>query len=149
MATKIRLRDIVDALEMQGDEDRAYMNLETGEVHVLGVEFLSQAEESDEEEHEDLGLQLARKIKSSDNFERLPTKFDIHEWSIMQEFCQSVTSDSLREELMDAIHGRGAFRVFKSVVYRHHIEKDWYAFRDEALREIARDWCEEHELAWE
>jgi hypothetical protein len=50
---------------------------------------------------------------------------------------------------LDAIHGAGAFRMFQDAVRRRRIESDWFAFRAEALRQIALDWCEEHHIAWE
>ena len=42
-----------------------------------------------------------------------------------------------REDLIDAIHGNGAFLGFKSAIRRYHIEQDRYDFRDNALRDIA------------
>jgi hypothetical protein len=43
---------------------------------------------------------------------RLLTKFEVYEWAIMQDFLHSVESDSIREDLLHAIHGAGAFREF-------------------------------------
>ena len=40
----------------------------------------------------------------------------------MQEFHASVESDSIREDLLSAIHGPGAFRNFKDTLRRHGIE---------------------------
>ena len=68
----------------------------------------------------------------------------------MEDFTNSaVMSNKIRQELEHAIHGAGAFRHFKATVRRHNIEGTWFAFRTEALREIAVEWCEEHEIAWE
>ena len=66
----------------------------------------------------------------------------------MQDFANSVSSEKISADLLNAIHGSGAFRNFKDTLRRHRIEKDWYAFRSEALAEIARDWCEENQVAW-
>src|SRR5207248_3152956 len=44
---------------------------------------------------------------------QLPTKFDVHEWAVMRDFSYSVQSDTIREDLLNAIHGTGAFRHFK------------------------------------
>lgn len=57
-------------------------------------------------------------------------------------------AEGVREDLLRAIHGKGAFRYFKDTLQRHRIESDWFAFRSEALRQIALDWCEEHGVAW-
>jgi hypothetical protein len=48
-------------------------------------------------------------------------------------------SDRECEELLEAIRGRGAFRLFKVTLRRMGAEADWYAFRDNALKEIARE----------
>ena len=58
-------------------------------------------------------------------------------------------SDEAREDLLRAIHGAGAFRMFKDTIRRHRIEAAWFAFRAAALRQIALDWCEEHNIVWE
>jgi hypothetical protein len=155
MVRRVRLRDIVEALQMQFDESSSYLNLDTGAVETVSNDLLSQAEESREEAHPDLpkweleAWEIAKQIVSSDRFIALPTKFDVHEWAIMEEFSWSVPSDSVRDELLDAIHGTGAFRHFKSAIRRHELESAWYSFRDEALQEIARDWCDENGIAYE
>jgi len=81
-------------------------------------------------------------------FQPLPTKFDIHEWSIMEDFSNSVKSARIRAELLDAIHGAGAFRHFKHMLRLYKIEQRWYDFRAEALRQIAIEWCEKNNIAW-
>jgi hypothetical protein len=85
-----------------------------------------------------------REVFDSGEFLTLPSKYHIHEWEIMNQFAQSQRSDRRRDELLDAIHGRGAFRAFKSTIYRMGIEKHWFAFRQTALEEIAKEWLEEH-----
>ena len=66
----------------------------------------------------------------------------------MQDFSRSFESDSIREDLLRAIHGAGAFRNFKDAVRRHNIELAWFAFRAKALKQIALNWCEEHQIEW-
>lgn len=154
MAVTVRLQDIVDALEMQFDEDSSFLDLDTGQVETISRDLLSEAEESGDEEPdasegEDKEWELAKRIVSTGRFQKLPTKFDIHEWQIMQDFSYKVESESIRDDLLFAIHGAGAFRHFKHTLRRHGIEQAWFAFRAEALRQIARDWCEENQIAWE
>jgi hypothetical protein len=38
--------------------------------------------------------------------------------------------------------------MFKSVIRQRRIEEQWYAFRLQALEEIARNWCKEHGIPW-
>jgi hypothetical protein len=63
----------------------------------------------------------------------------VHEWDIMREFS-TLQDDVVRAELLDAIHGSGAFRLFQFMIARFHLKDAWYAYRSEALKEIARDW---------
>jgi hypothetical protein len=150
------LKDIVDALEMQFDEAPSFFDRETGQVVTISLDLLREAEESDADDDEDdpesqdKEWALAKRIAFSlpDRFPRLPSQFDVHEWAIMEEFSDAVESESVREDLLHAIHGPGAFRNFKYNVRRHGIEKTWYAFRTNALRQIAIEWCEEHHIAW-
>jgi hypothetical protein len=154
MAAAVHLKDIVGALEMVSDEYPAFLNLDSGEVHSIERRLLGEAEDSDDEdEYEDYEKdpewELAKQIVSSDRFVKLPTKFDIHEWEIMNQFATAFPKARISEELLDAIHGAGAFRTFENAIRRHHIEPAWYDFRAQALKQIAIDWCEEHDIGWE
>lgn len=159
MFATVRLSDIVDAiieaLEMQFDQFRSFLDLDTGEVLTVSKDLLSEAEECEDDEAPDLPKwqeaewEKAVRIVSNDRFVKLPTKFDVHEWSIMEEFSDSVESDRIRQDLLHAIHGAGAFRYFRDTLRRHRIEKAWSAFREDALRQIALDWCEENHIVWE
>jgi len=153
MPAPVRLNDIVDALEMQFDEYPSYLDLDTCQVVTVSQDLLLEAEESDGEpdllDWQDDEWEIAKRIVSTERFQRLPTKFDVHEWEIMQDFSNSVESGGIREDLLRAIHGPGAFRNFKDTIRRHNIDAAWFAFRSEALRQIARDWCEENQIAWE
>ena len=156
MPATVPLKDIVDALEMQFDEQLSFLDLDTGRVEIVSRELLGMAEEGDDGDDaepdspdlEDEEWEIAKRIVSSDRFVRLPTKFDVHEWSIMEDFSHSVESDTIRDDLLFGIHGAGAFRHFKDTLRRHRIEQEWFSFRDEALRDIAIEWCEEHKIQW-
>jgi hypothetical protein len=153
MAVTVRLQDIIDALEIQFDESSYFLNLNTGQVETVSNDLLSEAEESidsepDLPEWQKAEWEIAKQIVSTDCFRRLPTKFDVHEWAIMEEFSLSVESDKIREDLLHAIHGRGAFRYFKDLIQRYRIEQAWFSFRGEALKQIAIDWCEEQNIPW-
>lgn len=82
----------------------------------------------------------------SEGWLALPERFEIHEWDIMRRFVTSVEDPDQRAKLDPAIHGRGAFRIFKHEVREMGLEQDWYAFRGRALEEIAEAWLEEHEV---
>ena len=155
MPATVLLQDIVDALEMQLDESSSFLDLETGRIETVSHDLLREAEESGADEEPDLPAwqkqewEIAKRIVSTDRFQQLPTKFDIHEWAIMQVFSRSVESDRIRQDLLNVIHGPGAFRHFKLELRRHGIESAWFTFRTETLRQIALDWCEENHIGWQ
>jgi hypothetical protein len=155
MPAAARLNDIVEVLEIQVDEYSSFLDRDTGQVETISRDLLREAEESDGDEELDLPAwqehewEIAELIVSTDRFRKLPSKFEVHEWEIMQDFLLSVKSDRIREDLLDAIQGRGAFRYFKDTLRRHGVESDWFAFRRQALRQIALEWCEENGIVWE
>jgi len=139
---------------MQFDEFSSFLDLDTGKVETVSLELLHEVEESGDDddedpEGEDEDWEIAKRIVAMDCVLKLPTKFDVHDWAIMEEFSRSAENARIRGELLDAIHGAGAFSNFKSTLRRHHIEEAWYAFRTDALKEIAIAWCEEHHITWE
>jgi hypothetical protein len=138
----------IDALEMQFDESSSFLDRDTGQVATVSAEE-SGDEEPDLSTWQKQEWEIAKRIVSTDRFQELPTKFEVHEWGIMQDFLHSVESDSIREDLLHAIHGAGAFRNFKDSLRRYGIESAWFAFRTEALRQIALSWCEENHIVWE
>jgi hypothetical protein len=157
VATRVRLEDIIEALEIESEEYLSFLNLDTGEVATVGRTLFSEAEEYGEESEEQPELpewqqdewETARQIARSDRFVSLPTKHDFHEWAVMNEFSLGQGSEAIRRELLDAIHGAGAFRHFKSLIRRLEIEQAWFEYRDSALKRMAIEWCEELGLDWQ
>lgn len=154
MPASVRLNDIIDSLEMQFDESSSFLDLETGQVETVSHALLHEAEQFGDEvldlpawqKHE---WEIAKRIVSTERFQELPTRFEVHEWEIMKEFSLSVESDSIRKDLLRAIHGARAFQKFKDALRQHGIESGWFAFRTEALRQVALSWCEENQIVWE
>ncbi len=155
----VQLKKILEALEFQLDDYSSYLDLDSGEVETLPDELVGAAEEAGEDAEappEDLLIdysgedwEAARRVALSDRFVLLPTKFDVHEWSIMQDFANAQDDQRIRDELLHALHGAGAFRHFKAGVQRNEVETAWYDFRNQALRQIAIAWCAENDIDWE
>src|ERR1043166_1668842 len=141
MAVQVKLKDIIEGLEFLTDEGTSYLNTTTGEVVYVTTEELRAAE--NEEPLEDFpewqhdAIHIAKDIVETDHYLPLPDRFEIHEYSIMERFCLSVDNDDLRDDLCDAIRGRGAFRRFKDRMQLYGMAEEWYQYRDAALREIA------------
>ena len=152
MAVIVSLRDVLDEMELSSDEATAYINRKTGELITLTHEVAALAEDPDEaadapQWQKDI-LPKAREVMASEDFIPLPSKFEIHEWAIMERFAQSVTDGAVSDKLDAAVHGRGAFRRFKDAVQRLGIADEWYRFRDAALEEIAVEFLEAHGITY-
>jgi hypothetical protein len=146
MTATVKLKDIIEGMEFQTDEGSSHLNTTTGEVIYIADEEIRAAEDETPLDHfpewQHEAIRVAKEFLESDGYLELPTKFDIHEYRIMERFCLSVDNDDMRDKLCNAIRGRGAFRRFKDRIHEYGIADDWYTYHDETLRKIAVDWCE-------
>lgn len=135
----VPLNLICDAIDMTSDEWRQYLDVE--KMEVVSISEYPFGGEYDAEEQE-----LADMIEEGwrTRFFALPSRFDIDEYNIMEEFIWSLPEGKVQDTLEGAIRGRGAFRRFKDGVCRLGIEKEWYAFQDAWHRKTAIEWCERH-----
>jgi guanyl-specific ribonuclease Sa len=145
MAGVVNLRDIVYEISIMSDVMKSFVDRETGKVIAVEIEELGVAEEGEEEDVAETALAI---VKNWDRYEEMPGKRDVNDWEIMRDFCEAVEPPKRRDRLLRAIGGRGAFRYFKDLATEFGVIKDWYAFREDALREIAREWCEENEIEY-
>ncbi len=66
----------------------------------------------------------------------------------MEDFAES-RSGSVRDELLRALRGAGAFRRFKDEIERLQARDEWFSYRRLAFTGIARDWLEANELPFD
>lgn len=142
MPLPVSLDDVASELEALSDDSVVYVNRRTGEVANVSTEDLSALEESggDSEEFRWLDTYLAalRSILETDEWAEMPRKYDIHEWEIMREFADGQRG-GLRDDLLTAIRGRGAFRMFKDTLHRRGMLDAWFDFKHGALARIAAE----------
>ena len=130
---------VYGAIEEVSDSWRQYLDIE--EMKVVSVPEFPFGDEEDQESQE---LEDMIEEGWQTRFFGLPSKFDIHEYHIMEEFVWSLPEGKQQNTLESAIQGRGAFRRFKDTVYRFGLEQKWYDFQAEKYRELAMEWCESH-----
>ncbi|MBP3041389.1 hypothetical protein J9303_18245 [Bacillaceae bacterium Marseille-Q3522] len=134
----ISLQEIADKLDEVTDTWYVYYHVKTEKFVDVQIEYISIAEEM--EEDDDLSKYMdweQEEIKGALNilenwneYIRLPTQFDIHEYSIMEDYAYSVDDARKSNKLLRALSGRGAFRRFKDTVIDLGLSQDWYDFRD-------------------
>ncbi len=164
------LEEVVDVFEgLPTDEMKAFLDLGTGRVVIISIEFRDMAEQI-RAELEDLSpgddtayevrfaAQLAQRdlpewmhevLVEADLVEReFGARFiaipgsDSHEaYDDMSVFIDTVASPRLRGRLADAIIGRGAFRRFKGVLAGEPSERErWFTMKRARARQRALDW---------
>jgi len=151
MTLPVRLEDVIEALELP-EEWEAFLDPDSGEIITVTDEERDYLEEEDLDledlpEWEREALERARSATESDRMLQLPDRFEVHEWDIMRRFAGS-WPHPISTQLLDAIHGSGAFARFRSTVDRLGLREEWYVFRDETVERIATDWLEEHGIAY-
>ncbi len=150
----VSLNAIAQEMQVTSDTMTIYFRRSTGEFVMVSDEHVPIAEDDepfdDRPEWEQDAIRQTAEVLADEigDYVPLPSKYDIHEYSIMENFCHSVEKPKIANGLFRSITGRGAFRRFKDAIRRHGVENDWYRFKDEAYREIAQEWCEEYGITW-
>jgi len=151
MGFPVKLSDIIEAVEFHTDKSSAYLNIKTGEIVTVTREDFEAAENQDnldeypEWQHE--SIKTAQEILDhEEDFIGLPTKYDVHEYQIMERFILSIKDREISDALYRAIKGKGAFRRFKDAVIRFDIADEWYKYREDAIKQVAIDWCELNQI---
>lgn len=147
-----KLSDIIDAIEIIMDESSSYLNMKTGEVVMATDEEMSAVEEDgpleEYPEWQRESIKTAGKILESDDYILLPDKFEVHEYSIMEDFCMSIDDEKIRNIMYNSIKGSGAFRRFKDNIHKYDITDEWYEYKSGALKQKAIDWCKENNVEY-
>lgn len=150
------LDDVVDELEMVCDEDKNFFNIKTAEFISIQCEHLDIAEELDliteldrysKWEREAI-LDAVKLLEHWNDYIELPSSYDIHEYSIMEDFIDSITDSRKQNLLFSAIQGKKAFRRFKDTLEDVGLEEDWYTYRSAALIKISKEWCEGNNISY-
>lgn len=151
---KTKLESIVEGIEFQSLESHSYLDLRNGEVIFIGDEELHAAEcDDDISEHAEWfqeAIARAREfLEKQDQYLELPTKYDLNEYRIVENFVYLIPIEEQREEMLNKIQGRGAFSRFKRGLERFLLEEEWYKYRDAEITKFAQEWCQENNIQYE
>src|SRR6478735_2214682 len=104
MSAAVSLLAVIEEIQAQSDETVGYLNRVTGECFTMTQEEMDDAENAGDDEDisswpewRQEALELARQILETNDYVRLPSQHDVHEWRIMQEFCYTVTNERQRD----------------------------------------------------
>ena len=133
---KVKLTEVIDALDFTNDEIEYYYNPDTEEIFMSNI---GEIESLNEDELDEL-------------FEKsimLPTRYDINEYEMMEDFAETIEDTRLQNQLYISLNGRGAFRRFKDTCINFDIIDDWYNYRDQKYKELAINWCKDNNIEFE
>lgn len=130
------LDDIVFHLSLIDRDSLLLFNRETGEFRRLSPYMDDLWEEDDPDWCE------------ADEWLRGPLADEVDAYQLMVGFTNELEDHGHYRLLEKALQGRGAFRRFKDGVESLGLSKAWYAYRDQALIDIARRWCEANDLTY-
>ena len=136
----IPLKQVIQAIEEANEVFTSFWDAKTGKTVYLADPLMTDMTEEDKA--------LAAAIEDMpERFLRFPTKYEIHQYRMMEAFIDRLSPGKTQEELAYAIRGKGARRFKQSVRY-HGLEQRWYDYLAEAYRELAIRWCAEKGLEY-
>jgi len=125
--------DLETAFERNSPEMSSFLNIETGEVLML-VDGTP-----DDESRRSSALMHPETYTAIDP----ASSREQYRW--MERFVASVEDETLRERLIIAIDGKGAFRRFKDVLLHYPGERErWFSYRADLLHSFINDWLVEN-----
>lgn len=151
MKFQIKLSDVIEAMEKQGDESFAYLDKRTGNIVVVAPAEFAAAEDNEPPEAYPEWLREAIKIArdildNKENYFSLPSQFDIYEYGMMRKFARSYQDDKISRVLQTALQGSEPFSLFRDNLDIFEISEEWKEYRGEAYRRIAVEWCEKNKI---
>lgn len=133
---RAKLSEVIDALEFTNDEIEYYYNPDNREI------FMSNIGEFENLNEDELDELFEKSIM-------LPTRYDINEYEMMEDFTETIKDTRLQNQLYISLNGSGAFRRFKDTCINYDMIDDWYKFRDERYKELAINWCKDNNIEFE
>lgn len=129
---KCKLSLIIEGMDRANVNEIYYLNEFNGRVWVstdMGNFYIDNNEELDDE------------YLYNDSSISLPGQYEINEYKIIKKFIETINDNQIKNQLLIAIQGPGAFRRFKDSCINYGIINDWYEFKNNAYYELAKEWC--------
>ena len=130
-AVPVAWEALEDAFENNAPEVHSYLHLENGEV-IRIVDGIA-----------DPGMH--QRVMGDTQYLRVEPVSSREQYRWMERFIATVDEGELRDKLVAAIDGKGAFRRFKDVLMSFPVDRErWFTFRSERLRACMETWLATH-----
>ena len=134
-AITINWSDLEIAFERNSPEQESFLDLENGDLLSIA------------EGEPDAAARRAKVSNNPDRYLRIDPASSREQYRWMERFVGAVQDLPLRERLLVAIDGKGAFRRFKDVLLAYPAERErWFTYRAELLHWHIQQWLEQHEI---
>src|SRR5579872_2887506 len=123
--------DLEIAFERNSPDQESFLDLENGDLLAII------------EGEPDAAARRARVAANPNRFLRVDPASSREQYRWMERFVASVSEPALRERLLIAIDGKGAFRRFKDVLLAFPAERErWFSYRSELLHFHIQTWLD-------
>ena len=151
---KVKIDDIIDTVDFDSDMSESYLNTKTIQVCIFTDEELRAAKNNEDlsdsaQWYCEAVARANHYLENQDDYIPLPEKYDFNEYRIIEKFIVSVATSKQSEMLSQSIHGKGAFRRFKTVLEKLGLVDEWYKYRGQKLRGFVEFWCKENKIDFE
>ena len=131
MPITVNWSDLEIAFERNSPDQESFLDLENGDL--LSIV----------EGEPDAAARRARVASNPERYLRIDPASSREQYRWMERFVSSVSDQPLRERLLIAIDGKGAFRRFKDVLLAFPAERErWFAYRSELLHFHIQTWLD-------
>jgi hypothetical protein len=153
MKRAVRLSEIVESWDSSDPWTTFYLNKKTGQIiPITNVEFC-EAEKpfhaAPEPDGSPDNRQIAKAVLDGDErYIRLPSRAELEEYAVMEQFCASVEDDLISETLSETLKDIRGSEAFEKALIRYGLAEDFHAWHRRESKSAAKEWCETHDIVF-
>ncbi|WP_336770858.1 UPF0158 family protein [Paenibacillus sp. MMO-58] len=152
MKKPVNLDELVGEIEIDLDDTFTFIDVTTGEVITLTRDEIRVAEDEwplekfPEWQRENIQRAICILEDEQGKYVDFTLKNDFNEYELIEEFIRNLEDKEINKALNTAIIGKGAFRRFKDKIIEFGIDKQWYTYKENKIKELVIEWCIEHDI---
>lgn len=136
---QLRWDELLTAYNQGSADKRYFLDVQTGEITPVFVDLVERGGNPED----------ARRIASGINvrYFLIPHKPSSEGYAEMEDFINTAKDKRLREQLIEAIEGKGAFRRFRDVLATSPVDEErWVLQKEENTGKDLTDWLLENDI---
>ena len=152
---QVNLKDVIEAIEFEGDLLTHYYNKKTGVIIYAEDESTSNYKAEDinnlknfEEWERELISCLYDLKENFEDYIQLPNKDEINEYAMMVEFCRSLSDENFKDKDLEEIQKEYSMRKLREYIESIERLSEWYDYREKAEYQLAINWCEKNNIEY-